>query len=272
MIVDDDGLPLDEVGPWVKEKHERLRKYVDITRATRRKWVKGSGGATYIDLFCGSGRSIIRDTREKIDGSPLVAFKTARDGGVPFSQIYIADQAEERCRAAVRRIVSAGGTCVSESGPAHQTIDRIMRRLNPFGLHFAFLDPYNLQDLHFSIIEALSKLRHIEMMIHVSAQDLQRNLHSYTRPRDSRLELFAPGWRNAVSLDQSQQATRAAILQYWISTIEDLGVPAAEHAELVTGTAKNQRLYWLVFVGRHKLARDFWDKIRNVSGQGDLPL
>jgi hypothetical protein len=33
---DDDGLPLDEVGPWAKEKHERLRKYVDISRGARR--------------------------------------------------------------------------------------------------------------------------------------------------------------------------------------------------------------------------------------------
>jgi hypothetical protein len=68
-MVDDDGLPLDEVGAWAKEKHTRLRKYVDISSATRRKWTQGPGGATYIDLFCGSGRSIIRDTQEKIDGS-----------------------------------------------------------------------------------------------------------------------------------------------------------------------------------------------------------
>lgn len=70
-IFDEDGLPIDEVGPWVKEKHERLRKYIDITSATRRKWIQGPGGATYIDLFCGTGRAIIRDTNEKVDGSPL---------------------------------------------------------------------------------------------------------------------------------------------------------------------------------------------------------
>jgi hypothetical protein len=55
--MDEDGLPLDDVGPWAKEKLERLRKYVDISRAARRKFLHGSGGATYIDLFCGSGRS-----------------------------------------------------------------------------------------------------------------------------------------------------------------------------------------------------------------------
>lgn len=42
-MLDDDGLPLDEVGAWAKEKHTRLRKYVDITPATRRKWIQQSG-------------------------------------------------------------------------------------------------------------------------------------------------------------------------------------------------------------------------------------
>jgi three-Cys-motif partner protein len=69
-MLDEDGLPLDEVRLWTKEKHERLRRYVDITRGVRRKWVEGLGGATYIDLFCGSGRALIRETGERIDGSP----------------------------------------------------------------------------------------------------------------------------------------------------------------------------------------------------------
>lgn len=30
-MLDEDGLPLDEVGPWAKEKRERLRKYVDLS-------------------------------------------------------------------------------------------------------------------------------------------------------------------------------------------------------------------------------------------------
>ncbi len=132
MMLDDDGLPLDDVGPWAKEKHERLRKYIDISRATRRKYVedKGDGaykgGATYIDLFCGSGRAIIRDTDEKIDGSPLVAFKSARDGGAPFSEIYLADISEENCRAAEKRLANAGGSARIDVGgsPRYGGADR----------------------------------------------------------------------------------------------------------------------------------------------------
>ncbi len=269
-MMDDDGLPLDEVGPWAKEKHERLRKYVDISRAARRKFVQGSGGATYIDLYCGSGRAIIRETGEKIDGSPLVAYKSARDGGVPFSEIHIADASEESCHAAEERIVKAGGSSIIEIGSAADTVLRVANKLNPYGLHFAFLDPYNLEDLPFSIIETLCRFKHMDILIHVSAQDLQRNLDAYSQSDDSPLDRFAPGWKRAIDLNQTQRATRAALIGYWTSMIGKLGLPPAEHAELVSGPSRNQRLYWLVFVSRHELAKQFWDKIRSLSGQRDL--
>ncbi len=269
-MLDNDGLPLDEVGPWAKEKHERLRKYVDISSATRKKWIQGPGGATYIDLFCGTGRAVIRDTQEKIDGSPLVAFKCAREGKVQFSEIHIADASEESCRAAESRLRAAGAAPTTYVGAAKQTAREIAEKLNPHGLHFAFLDPYNLDDLPFTVIETFSRLKRIDMLIHVSAQDLQRNLDAYTRPEDTRLERFAPDWRQHIDLNQSQRGIRAAILAYWASKIKKLGLSSAEHAELISGQERNQRLYWLVMVSRHKLAQEFWDKIRNLSGQGEL--
>ena len=93
----DDNLPVSEVGEWTLEKHERLRRYVDITRGVRKKWLTPmrlgvlAPGATYIDLFCGPGRSQIRDTGRVIDGSPVVAASAAAEGGAPFSKILLAD-------------------------------------------------------------------------------------------------------------------------------------------------------------------------------------
>lgn len=271
-MLDADGLLLDEVGLWAKDKHERLRKYIDISRAARRKFVRGTGGATYIDLFCGAGRAFIRDANETIDGSPLIAFKCARDGGVPFSEIHIADLDEQRCAAAAARISDEGGTAERYSGSATDTAKQIAARLNPYGLHFAFLDPFNLDALPFTVIETLSRLRRIDMLIHVSAQDLQRNLDMYSMSPDSPLDHFAPGWRNAVDLNQAKAATRAAYISYWTSKMEGLGLPPAQRAELVSGTTKNQRLYWLVFVSRSDFAKSLWDKIRNISGQGEFPI
>jgi three-Cys-motif partner protein len=77
-----------------------------------------SGCATYIDLFCGSGRCFVRDTNEKIDGSPLVAFKSARDGGEPFSEIHIADLEEENVAAAEKRMADVGGIAATNVGKA----------------------------------------------------------------------------------------------------------------------------------------------------------
>jgi three-Cys-motif partner protein len=254
MLDADDGLPLDEVGSWAKEKHERLRKYVDISRAVRRKFLQRSRCATYIDLFCGSGRAVIRDTDERIDGSPLVAFRSAHDSGQAFSEIHIADLEDEKVAAAARRIARTGGVATTHTGKAEDIARRLVARLNPYGLHFAFLDPYNLDALPFAIIEVLSRLKHVDMLIHISAQDLQRNLDAYTKPDDNRLERFAPGWRQHVGLDQSQQRIRAALLSYWAGKFESLGLAPAERAELISGQERNQRLYWLVLVSREKIA------------------
>jgi three-Cys-motif partner protein len=143
-------------------------------------------------------------------------------------------------------------------GKAEDTAAQIVARLNPDGLHFVFLDPYKLDDLPFSVVEAFGRLKRVDMLIHVSALDLQRNLDAYSMSEDGPLDHFAPGWRAAVSRKQTQSATRAAYIAYWASKVEALG----RRAELVSGTTKNQRLYWLVFVSRSDFAKSLWDKIR----------
>lgn len=267
-MLDEDGLPLDSVGVWAKEKHQRLRHYIDITRGVRRKWVEGTGGATYIDPFCGTGRALVRETGERIDGSPLLAFKTARDCKVPFSKIYIADESEQSCQIAEQRLTNAGAPVALEIGPARDTAARIAERLNKDGLHLIFLDPFSLEDLPFSVIQTFAALKYVDMLIHVSAQDLQRNLARYSASSVSPLDSFAPGWRDFVDLDQGKAATRAAFIAYWLSKTEALGFPPGRF-ELISGS-KNQKLYWLVLISRHKRAGEFWDKIRNISGQGEL--
>src|SRR5687767_4842370 len=82
----EDGLPLACVGGWAEQKHARIRKYVDISRAVRRMFLEGKGGATYIDLFCGPGRARVRETTRIIDGSALVAAKEAIESRTPFSE------------------------------------------------------------------------------------------------------------------------------------------------------------------------------------------
>ncbi len=60
-------------------------------------------------------------------------------------------------------------------------VDQVMSAINPYGLHLAFLDPFNLAQLPFRSSRKLLRVKRMDMIIHVSVQDLQRNLDDYTR-------------------------------------------------------------------------------------------
>jgi len=267
VLTGDDGLPITKVGAWTREKHERLVKYVSITRDVRRKFLN----RTYIELFCGPGRSLIEDRGEFIDGSPILAARTAKESSVPYAEIHLADSDSSFIDAISKRFPNDAGRVHPYIGAAEQTVDAITSCLDRYGLHFAFLDPYKLDPLPFSVIEKLAKVKRMDMLIHVSIHDFQRNLRLYMDEHDGPLDRFAPGWRLAVASRDRDRTARIKIFQHWLKLIRSLDMAAADGIEKVAGSNK-QPLYWLVLVARHERAHEFWNKIRNVSDQRRLPL
>jgi len=247
-----------------------LRKYIDAARSVRAKYLppRGTGGAAYIELFSGPGRSFVEDEDDFIDGSPLVALKAARQSKTNFSDLHFNDLDAGNVNALRQRVEKLSRAANYYSEEAEKAVDKITYALNPAGLHFAFLDPYNLESLPFSIIQRLAALPKMDMLIHVSVFDLQRNLRRYLQ--DGRvLDAFMPGWQNSVDVNTTDQVIRAGLLEHWRVLISKLGTDTAEGIELVSGP-RGQRLYWLVFVSRHELGHKLWDDIRNVSGQGQF--
>src|SRR5690349_9907666 len=220
-------------------------------------------------MYSGAGRSRIEDSEEFIDGSPLVAFKAARLSRTGFSDLHFNDIDPENIEALRQRITSLGGAAHYYSEPAERAVDRIVYALNPTGLHFAFLDPYNLENLPFSIIERLAKLPRMDMLIHVSIFDLQRNLRRYLDQEGGALDAFMPGWRQRVDPRCRDEDVRRDLLHHWLGLIRGLGTSPAEGIELVSAT-RGQRLYWLVFVSAHELGQKLWDDIRHINVQGRL--
>src|SRR5271165_961159 len=141
---------------------------------------------------------------------------------------------------------------------------KIVGSLNKSSLHFAFLDPHNLGALSFDLFESLAKLKRIDIIVHVSLSDLQRSADRYASAAYDQFDRFAPGWRDHIRTEMNQGSLRAAILQYWSDKVEALGLPRAEHCELIKGT-QNQRLYWLIFLGKHDLAHNLWSKISSSA-------
>jgi three-Cys-motif partner protein len=261
-VIGDDGLAVEKVGPWAKDKLEIVGDYIQISGATRRKYRKNR--PAFIDLFCGPGRSVVRSTGEYIDGSPVTAFKQAKHSVERFASIEISDLEPELLAAATRRLQKLEAPVRPTAGPAIAAIATIVSSLNPYGLHFALLDPHNLGALSFSIIEQLAKLQRVDILVHVSVSDLQRNTDLYSSEVQRQFDEFAPEWRKHVSLDANLQSVRASLIEYWSDLLERLGLPRAKHTELIKGPG-NQRLYWLMLLSRHPRAHEFWDKVTSPA-------
>lgn len=260
--LDEQRLWVENVGPWAVAKLKIVTDYIQASSAARRRYL--GSGAAYIDVFCGPGRSKVRTTGKFIDGSPVAAFIKAKGSLAPFTAMHISDADRDLLSSAEKRLTALGAPSHTTPGPASVAMPKIVQTLNSSGLHFAFLDPHNLGTLSFDLFESLAKLRRIDIIVHVSLSDLQRNADRYTSSAHREFDRFAPGWRDHIRTDINQSSLRAAILQYWSDKVMALGLPRAEHCELITGT-KNQRLYWLIFLSKHELAHDLWSKISSAA-------
>src|SRR5262245_60840712 len=193
----DDGLIVEKVGSWTVETLTIVTDYAYESGCARKKYL--GTGAAYIDPFCASGRSLIRDTAKFIDGSPVAAFKRALESPARFTSINISDGDEELLAAAATRLTAINAPVYPVAGPANEAIPKIVRSLDRYGLHLAFLDPYNLGALSYDLFEELAKLRNIDVIAHVSVSDLQRNAARYAEEDYDQFDKFAPGWRTEIS-------------------------------------------------------------------------
>lgn len=266
---DDEGLA-NIVGPWSEEKHQRLRHYVGIASGPRKRFLgAGKAGASYIDPYCAMGRAFIRNQNRFVDGSSVTAWRESVIKKAPFTEVHIGDISSQAIEENSRRLHRLGAPVHTYNGPAVDTISEICRNLNPYGLHFAFLDPYNLAALPFKIIQKLCAFQRMDLLIHVSSQDLQRNFGRYLSDDKDVLDHFAPGWRNVIDRNDPEHLQRTKVFQHWLKLISNTGKNPSSNIEHVKGS-RNQTLYWLVLVSSHTLAHQFWDKIRCVGGQVEL--
>jgi three-Cys-motif partner protein len=258
----DDGLVVEKVGRWAVSKLKILTDYVYASGGARKNFY-GSGTA-FIDVFSGPGRSLIRSTDQFIDGSPVSAFTRALESPGRFTSVNISDADDDLLLAAQKRLKALNAPVRTFAGPASVAVPKIVQSLNPYGLHLAFLDPHNLGTLSFDLFEQLAKLKRVDVIVHVSLSDLQRNADRYTDEAYDQFDRFAPGRRGKVNTDMNQNALRAAIIQYWCDKILELNFPQAPHWELITGD-HGQRLYWLVLLARDALAHKLWSKITSAA-------
>lgn len=246
------------VGPWVpNEKHFYLTQYLNATREAQKKFKQ----RVLIDPFCGPGRIQVEGESFTRDGGSVAAYRQSAVSGAPFTRMLVGDIEDERAFANEQRLAAAGASVERFVGPADQTVDDMIRAV-PFGaLALAYIDPYNLEYLSFSIIERLAKLQYVDFAVHFSLMDLTRNIDMELDPKRDRFDHALPGWRSAVPTDAlSKSSLPGWFFDAWCRAVQRLGFKVSGQMPLITD-GKGRSIYRLVFFSRHPLPDRIWTDI-----------
>jgi len=256
-----DQFPAMVVGRWVTdEKHQIIKRYIHAAFAARNKWPNRA----YIDLFSGPGRVYIRNINSYADGGVLAAWRMSQAHKGAFTHFFVADASAEYLTAVEARLSKAGAQGKYYEGLAHETVVQILRDLPRNGLHLALLDPFNAGHLHFSIIEQLASFRNIDIVVHLSTGDIQRNIADGLHSAKSTLDNFAPGWQKAISQVSSKSDMRMMFLQHWFSLVKSTGLKVCDDMYAVKNS-KGSTMYHLCLLSRHELANKLWTEACKIA-------
>ena len=267
----DDGLPVQCVGAWAREKHDVLRRYVEATRSTRAKYLPPQpepGGAAFIDLFAGPGRARVRGTNEVVDGSPLIAFK---HGEQPFTKLVLCDVDAENVETLRRRTAGQPARAVVEHGDCNEIIDKLVKRIPPHGLNLALIDPFSLGALRFGTVEKLARFKRMDLIVFFPVWQIRRFA-------DVHRARYEPMLTNALGTDEwkgvlKRSPDAARLIPLFHRQLERRFGYTPENTYSAPIRISNQvALYHLVFASKHSRGDGIWESVtrRNRAGQARL--
>ncbi len=262
-----DGLVVQCVGAWAREKHDYVRRYIEATHGARQKYLapKGrrpAGGAAYIELFAGPGGARIRTSGEIIDGSPLIG---ARHTVAPFTRLIFADKEPENIEALNARLKALSRPADTFCGDCNDMIDQIVRRIPPHGLNLALVDPYGLAPLSFETVGKLAAVKRMDMIIHFPTMDVKRNFAN----AEAFITRFlgTDTWKSRVT--RPQDAVRLIIVLY--EQLAHFGY-TRDHVRVAEIKTKGHVLYHLVFATKVPLGNKIWQSIVRTDAKGQRTL
>jgi three-Cys-motif partner protein len=264
---EDDGLYMPEVGPWSDVKYRLISNYAEMfSTSMRKKWDK----RVYIDLFAGAGRATIKDTKEIVLTSSLLAMGVTH----PFDRYVLCDS-DAQCVDALRTRVAdhyPNHDVVYLAGDCNDTVDEVLERVPRFSkncrvLSFCVVDPYNVSNLKFETIKKLSQIYADFLVLIPSHMDANREQTTYLDPKSTSISDFVgrPHWRDDHRGYRRQFGT--FVVDQFGQSMKDLGFiyegPGAE--VLVKLPKKNVKLYYLAFFSKSKLGMKFWNEAQKYS-------
>jgi len=273
--LEDDGLPIPEIGDWSLQKYEMLGLYCELfSLAMKDKWAE----RVYVDAFCGFGRARLRGTDNIVETSPFMALRVS----VPFTKYIFCDEDEAATRALEQRVYREFGKereVAFIAGDVNSCYPEIIKKIpaGPGVLKLCFLDPYDI-GIHFSTVRELAKVERIDFLILLALQmDARRNIGRYEDPRSDKIEKFLdmPQWREewkAFRKKHGQNPVRFLAERY-AARMEQIGYRRLELDKMKQIKASQLGLYYLALLSKAQLAYHFWGQVlKYTDGQISLPF
>jgi len=260
-----DGLPARETGPWVHDKKYYFERYLDIfTNGVGKKW---KGQLAYADLFSGPGKSIVRETCEVVNGSPLVALE------YNFARYVFVDVPDVIATLRERLKDHPKKDCIRLiEGDCNTVVDDIRAALPTNHLTLAFIDPTGLQ-IQFKTIKRLVEARKIDLLMTIQfGMGIKMNIHQYIAANKAKLSAFLgnDSWRADAKAVGVVSDLCQRILRRYIGELQNLGFGMVR--EIPIHNQNNLLLYFMVLASRHPLGEQFWLKITDIKSSGQRRL
>lgn len=262
-----DNLPARPTGPWVHEKKFYLERYLRIfSRGVGRKW---NGKLSYIDLFSGPGRSVIRGTNEEVAGSPLVALdcEFARYVFVDSAEVLATLERRLKDHPKLKKVSLVEGDC-------NKVIEKVLKESPADHLTLAFVDPTGLQ-IQFQTIQRLVKNRKVDLLMTIQfGMGITMNLKQYSRSEGETLTAFlgSTAWRDDFRAGGTPSRIGHRILDRYMRQLQNLGYETVGNREIPVHTDSNLLLYFIVLASRHPRGRDLWRKTTQIQPSGQRLL
>lgn len=213
---------------------------------------------TYIDLFAGPGRCVVRGTQEESEGSPLIALQ------YDFTH-FIFVETDKNCLAALKKRCT-NSTKANRIEYWNEDCNEVARKLCPSGLSVAFIDPVGL-DFKFDALQRLSTNKRIDLLMTIAIGiDVKRNFNRYCAAREASPlgQFLGPG----ANWDALRDA--ADVFPEYKRLIGTLGFGTIQHTDIPVQNDKQVLLYYLMFASRHPRGLDFWKKISDRDEKGQM--
>lgn len=262
QYVEDDDLPVMEIGPWAQKKFKLVGKYCDIFT----KGMKGKWNLIYMDLFCGPGFVRNKVSGQLMRNSALIAMSTP----VPFDHYILNDFDRAAFEAMKARVDSLhpelsvqyscadANSCVEELLAGRPTFSNSKQTLT-----FCFIDPFSL-NLDFETIRILAKEKVDILMLHALQMDGNRNRGRYWQPDHERVARFTgnPDWRSKFADDRIPVHSFCKFLaDEFDVNMKALGYRLDTKKEPIS-MGSRRIIYYLAFYSKHERGSEFFGKIQ----------